>query len=335
MATKIAPNKYRTQVLISKPGEKRKYKTFKAKTAREADMLAEQWKIVHLPNVKKGSFGHAAEEYLNAMKNTLSPSTLRSYDCIRKSIQRTSTGFYNRNMGEIRVQDFYPLYKDVKSPKTVRNWNGFISSVFAYKEVPMPKVKLPEKKKLTYHIPDEKELQAVLEAVKGTNLEIPVQLGMRGMRRGEISAVRSSDISGNVLHIQRNVIYTGSGYVEKSPKTLESDRYIPLPEDIVKKIKNDGKATDLTPEAITAAFRKMLARNGLPKFRFHDLRHAFVSLAIANNIPSNYVQQMGGWKTDHVMRTVYLQQLPSYAKKYQSQMECIFESMQPAMQPKR
>lgn len=321
MATRIGPNKYRTQVLISKPGEKRAYKSFTGKNAREADMLAEQWKVLYLPHVSVGTFGQCAEQFLDAMKSTLSPSTLRSYNCIRKSIEQNSKAFYRANIGQIRAEDFYPMYDCLKSPKTVRNWNGFISSVFAYKEIPMPKVKLPEKKKNLYRVPDEKEVRAIAKIVKGTNLEIPFALAIRGMRRGEIAAVRAEDIDGNILHIHRALVYTGTGYVEKQPKTLESDRFIPLPKGLARKIKKAGKATEMTPQAISCAFDKMLKRNGIEHFRFHDLRHAFVSIAHANGIPDSYIMAMGGWSTDRVMRSVYMQTLPAHALQYQNAFE--------------
>lgn len=321
MATRIAPNKYRTQVLISKPGEKRKYKSFTAKTAREADMLAEQWKVLYLPHVSVGTFGQCAEQFLDAMKSTLSPSTLRSYNCIKKSIEQNSKAFYRANIGQIRAEDFYPMYSSLKSPKTVRNWNGFISSVFAFKEVPMPKVKLPEKKKILYRVPDEKEVRAIAGIVKGTNLEIPFALAIRGLRCGEIAAVKADDVENNVLHVHRSMVYTGKEWVEKQPKTLESDRFVPIPKKLSRKIKKAGKATEMTPQAISCAYSKMLQRNGFEKSRFHDLRHAFVSIAHANGIPDSYIMAMGGWSTDRVMRSVYMQTLPAHALQYQNAFE--------------
>ena len=43
----------------------------------------------------------------------------------------------------------------------------------------------------------------------------------------------------------------------------------------------------------------------MPGITFHDLRHINASVMAMLRIPDKYAQDRGGWKTDHVMKSVY------------------------------
>ena len=60
-----------------------------------------------------------------------------------------------------------------------------------------------------------------------------------------------------------------------------------------------------TPDQITHRFERAIKSTGLPKFRFHDLRHYAASIMHAIGVPDQYILQRGGWATDNVMKTVY------------------------------
>ena len=44
---------------------------------------------------------------------------------------------------------------------------------------------------------------------------------------------------------------------------------------------------------------------GIPRFPLHKLRHYFASKMSAMNVPEADILRMGGWETDHVMKSVY------------------------------
>lgn len=330
MATKLPSGNYRTQVLIDK--EKRKYKSFTGKTAREADMKAEQWKLGHLRNTETAqSFYNAAKKYLSASKKVLAPYTYRGYDSILRTLRTEHMAFTRKILRDISKEDLQRLYSamiaDGKKPKTVKNCNGFLSTVFSYYDLPMPRAKLPEVRQAEIHIPDEEGLSRLLQAVKGTRLDIPVQLGIRGLRSGEVCAVKASDLEGNLLHVKRSMTLVNYKYVETIPKTKSSDRFVPLPEELVQAIREKGRATDMNPHELTAALRRFIKKEGLPPCRFHDLRHAFVSIAHANGIPDAYIMAMGGWSTGYTMRRVYRHLMEDYAEKYTEKMEEILHKL--------
>lgn len=332
MATKLPSGKYRTQVLLDK--KRRLYKSFFGDTPGEADFKAAAWKKEHSHN-REGSqsFFSAAESFLEASKPALSPYTVRGYTSTLKTIRAEHLEFSRKNLDDITKRDLQQLYNSMiaagKKPKTVKNYNGFISSVFSFYDIPLPKAKLPEVRQPDLNIPTEEALSRLLRASEGTRMEIPIKLGIRGLRRGEVCAVRASDLDGNILHIQRSLTFLDGNYIAKAPKTAGSDRLVPLPEDLADAIRNKGRATDMTPRQLTAAFHRLVSRKdlGLEHFRFHDLRHAFVSLAHANNIPDSYIMSMGGWSTSSTMQRVYRHSLDDRVAQFQSDMEKVLDSL--------
>ena len=318
MATKLPSGKYRTLVLVD--NKTRKYKSFIGKTADEADVKAKTWKMSH-GLTRTESFLKCAKKFNSDMDGVLSPNTIRVYKGTLTTLANDLPFFVRMDMSDITKRDVLEVAHLKKSPKTIRNILGYISSVFSYYEMEMPRVKAPERPRKAYYIPDAEIVKTVLKLTAGTRLEVPMALAVRGMRPGEICAVRASDVTGNTLHICRAMAYTGDRYVIKAPKTKKSDRVIQIPLAIANKIKADGQATKMTTTALRAAFQKFRKENDLPYFRLYDLRHAFVSIAHANGIPDSYIMSMGGWSTPYTMQNVYRHSLDSSLQQYSDQME--------------
>lgn len=320
MATKLPSGKYRTQVLVS--NSPRRYKSFTGKTPDEADVKAKTWKMAH-GHTRTDTFTKCAERFIRDMDGVLSPNTIRVYRTTLKQILEEVPELTCLELTDITKQNLLRIAHLRKAPKTIRNYLGFISSVFSYNDIQMPKVKAPERPRNAVYIPDDKMVRQIIKLAEGTRLEVPVALAVRGMRPGEICAVRAEDIHGNTLHICRAMAYTGSRFVIKAPKTKRSDRVIQIPLEIANKIKEDGQATKMSTAALTAAFQKFRKANDLPYFRLYDLRHAFVSIAHANQIPDSVIMAMGGWSTPYTMQNVYRHALEPDVVKYSNRLEDI------------
>ena len=187
------------------------------------------------------------------------------------------------------------------SPKTVRNRYGFISSVLKmYRPDVYLSISLPQKIRPEIHIPTDEDIKKLINAVRGTELEIPVMLAAFGtMREGEICALTLDDLQGNIIHVNKSRVRTFEDeFVDKAPKTYSSDRFIEIPEFLADRIHEKGYITTYKPNSILKALTRVLDRNGIVRFRFHDLRHYSASVLHALNIPDVYIMQRGGWNTE-------------------------------------
>ena len=248
----------------------------------------------------------ALEKYLKAKKAVLSPYTVKGYQNIIEKVKAANLGTLRADMSRPDAQRIVTAFSDL-SQKTIRNRMGLISAAVHFAGYTMPPVTYPQKKKVETHIPTEKEMQIVMNAAAGTELEIPIALGMMGLRRGEICALQLSDLNRNKLHIHAAAVDIGGKVTVKSPKTYDSDRWIQIPGTLAKKIRNQGFVTNLTPEQLSYHFITFLKKQNVQHFRFHDLRHFFASYCHnVLKLSDAQIQKLGGWKTDHVMKRVYI-----------------------------
>ena len=183
------------------------------------------------------------------------------------------------------------------SAKTVRNLNQIISSA----------MKLAIEQKLIAHNPADgcalprvehremktlpaEQLAAFLNEAKKTGTYEMYYLDLAtGMRRGELLGLKWKDIDFDhgVIHIRRQVARL-NGTVQEAPlKTKNSYRNISIGADAVeflkqKKEQDNGKSVyvfpsptggPLAPDSVLHMLHRVLERAGLPKIRFHDLRH--------------------------------------------------------------
>lgn len=103
--------------------------------------------------------------------------------------------------------------------------------------------------------------------------------------------------------------------------------------------KTDPGVDELVPmsgHAIYMRWTRLLQKNDLPHMSFHDLRHVNASVMALLRIPDKYAQERGGWKTDKVMKKVYMQTFSEERERVDSLIDSYFEqSMQHEMQHKK
>ncbi|MEL7655976.1 MAG: tyrosine-type recombinase/integrase, partial [Bacillota bacterium] len=78
---------------------------------------------------------------------------------------------------------------------------------------------------------------------------------------------------------------------------------------------------------VNKRLQRLLAKAGLPQISFHKLRHISASTMAALNIPTNYAQEKGGWKTDYTMQTVYMHTFTEERKKADEKMDDYFSEI--------
>lgn len=312
-AKKLPSGSWRVQVFDYKDLDgKNHYKSFTAPTKREAEFSAAQWAAGKSEEAAANiSVYEAVTRYIEAKRGVLSPSTLRGY----QSVQRNY--FKPYELGRIKLNDLTNTIIQVwisdisekVGPKSVRNAHGLLSGTL---EMFHPdfnlKTTLPAKQRPELYTPSDADIQILLKHIKGKELEIAVLLAAFGpLRRGEICALTSEDIHGNVVNVNKSMVMGDDKMWHiKQPKTYGSYRSIEFPNFVIEKMKGiDGKIIKATPDQITHRFIRAVKSSGLPEFRFHDLRHYAASIMHAIGVPDQYILQRGGWASDNVMKTVY------------------------------
>ena len=280
------------------------------------------------------TFGAAAEEYIALRESVLSPTTVNSYRQIKKRYLAVLNARQITHITSADVQRIINQYSADLSPKTIRNIHGFINIVLKeYRPDFALRVKLPKKKATDQYIPIDADVKKLISAARGTQIELPILLAAFGpMRRGEIAALRSENINGNIVHVCENMvkkIVDGKNtWIIKQPKSAAGDRYIEYPSFVAELWQGkEGRICELCPDTITKVFIQLLDKTGLPHFRFHDLRHYSASIQHAMGVPDQYIMLRGGWGTDRTLKSVYRHSLPDQAKEQNEKINRYFENV--------
>jgi len=256
---------------------------------------------------EKGSFELFANKYIDNRSNVVSPATTRTYQTKLKQISKEFKTLKLYEITNESVQVEINKFSVDHAPKTVKTTYGFIASVLGeYRPNMSLKVKLPQAIKKDEYEPTTEDIKRILKDAEGTPYHIAYQLGVMGMRRGEICACLIEDLKGNELWIHRSKVYIDNEWIVKeSPKTDASNRKLPLPESLADEIRESGAIFDGHPNALNKAIHRAQKRLGIPEFKFHALRSYFASYASSMNIPEADILAIGGWSTPSIMRSVY------------------------------
>ncbi len=93
------------------------------------------------------------------------------------------------------------------------------------------------------------------------------------------------------------------------------------------RIKEVGHITNLNSHSLSIMFHRVLKRNNINHFRFHDLRHYSASVRHALGIPDAYIMADGGWSTDNVLKAVYRHAMSDRRQSMSAKANSHFESL--------
>ena len=314
-ARKLPSGNYRCRIYLGKVNGKDSYKSFTAPTKKEAELKATQYLYNYNQSKREIplntlTFYDALTKYIAKREPVLSPATARDYESLQRNINKKFPNFSNKRMCDITqddVQDVVNALTKKLSPKTVRNYHGIISAVVG--DEILLKTAMPQKNPPESYIPTDEDIQKLVSAIEGKEIEIPILLGAFGMmRRSEICGLTYEDIDfkSNTICVRKAVVKgKDNKWHTKVTKNETSTRYVHVPSFVIDKIKARGYVTTYKAGSITDTFKKVLRKNDIPEFRFHDLRHYSASIRHALGIPDAYIMKEGGWKTDTVLKQVY------------------------------
>lgn len=254
----------------------------------------------------------AYTKYIESREGVISPSTAAEY----KRLQKTSfQGLMEQPVSAItseQVQrEIGKMVKGGKSPKYVRNVEGLLVSVLKqFAPDSRVSVILPQKRKVELRRIEDAEVGRIIAAFSGTAMELPVLMALwMGMRMSEIRGARYEDISDGKLHICRAIVSGEKGDEVKPPKTFSGDRWVSIPGHIQALIdatgRSEGYIVPISGQTIYNRFIRGLDAAGIPRCRFHDLRHANAAIMVRLGVESKYAQERNGWSTDRMYKQVY------------------------------
>ena len=146
--------------------------------------------------------------------------------------------------------------------------------------------------------------------------KVAITLACYGMRRSAICALTMDDIEGDVVHINKTMAQNENHeWVIKTTKTMENTRDIVILQELADTIREQGYIYKGHPNHIVRNLTKIEEQLGIPHFSLHKLRHYFASEMAALGVPEADILKLGGWQSDHVMKSVYRHSMLDKEKK--------------------
>ena len=226
--------------------------------------------------------------------------------------------FYKRLLEKGRVDRLESRHQAKGlSPKTVRNIHQIISSAMNLAReqkliaanpadgCALPRLEHREMKTLPVE-----QLQSFLREAKDSGVFELYYLELAtGLRRGELLGLKWEDIDleRGDFRVRRQIARINGEVVEAPLKTKNAYRTLPLAEDTIAVLKEQKKKAGgshwvfpsptggpISPDSVPHMLHRVLKRAGLPRVRFHDLRHTFATLALQNGVDIKTVSGMLG-----------------------------------------
>lgn len=256
----------------------------------------------------------AVDNYIT-LSETLSPSTIHGYEVMKEYAFQSIMDLPISELTDSVLQNSINLEAKRTSrngtplsAKYVKNEWGLICAAIKSVDPDFhPHIKLP---KIQKHIREYPEPADVLNAIIGSDIELPCLLAMwLSLTMSECRGLQYKDISNGFITINRVKVRIGNTDVVKSnAKTQTRLRRLKLPkyiQDIMPSGQPEAFIIDRSANAIYCRLRRILKNVGIEHISFHDLRHYSASIALMLNVPDKYIMERGGWATPNVMKSVY------------------------------
>jgi integrase len=203
----------------------------------------------------------------------------------------------------------------------------------------------------TYDMPQTVE---VIEALRETRMLIPALLAvMCGLRRGEVLAIRwkNIDLDAGQITVAESVEETLGKIAFKAPKSGKG-RTLALSPVVVDELRAhrsrqseellrlgvrlsgetlvvaqaDGSL--LKPTSLTHEWTRLSAKTGLPRIRFHDLRHTHATALLANNVNPKIASERLGHSKVGITLDLYSHVMPGMQEDAVSRVDDAYRAAQ-------
>jgi integrase len=213
----------------------------------------------------------------------------------------------------------------------------------------------PRRRSFEARVLDEEQLRLFLAEARRSSRYYVLYLAaaVTGMRQGELLGLRwkDLDLALGVAHVCQTFYRLGKEQLFKEPKTARARRAVTMPRGLVVELRglqveqrharellglgyadldlvfcqSDGRPLRAN-NVVRRDFRRTLRKAGLPRMRFHDLRHCHASLLLQQGVNPKVVQERLGHSTPGFTLHVYGHVLPGMQAEASHEMEVMLEA---------
>lgn len=319
---------------------KRQYKRFTEYSKKEVEYQAAEYVRNHRkPNCADNmKFSAAAEDYVKAKENLLSPSTVRGYMGMLGTafpfigdvtLRELDSGNYIQRQINANAKRY--------SAKSIKNQFGMITAVMGYYGYTINKrsITLKPKEKHSIPVPTQQEAEKLMAvAHQDPAIECQMLLALTcSLRQSEIADLNVEDIEGSIVHVRGATVRGENGLIHKDTnKSLAGTRDVPMPKNLAQLMQErcrkvvHGKLFTLHPANVLKHLNKLEDANDIPHYTMHSLRHCFAATMHAHGVPDKYIMEMGGWSSSDVLKNVYEYTFADKARSEKARVDSYFDS---------
>jgi integrase len=290
--------------------------------------------------------GDYLRQWLAHVAGRVRPKTLVGYRGLIRLYAAPGLGHLRLvELGPLQVQGLYSeMLERGLSAGTVVNMHLVLTQALGQAERwglitrnPAASAQPPRPRRPEPAIVDPEIAGRLLAASAGTRFHLPVAVAIStGMRRGEILALRWSDLDADLTVARvRRTLQTAGGILQfVEPKTRRSRRAVELPafvrphlerhraDQLTRKAadpswaehdlvitRRDGRP--MNPDTLSSGWYRFCRKQGLPHVRFHDLRHAHATLMLLQGVHPKVVSERLGHASVGITLDTYSHVLPS------------------------
>lgn len=253
------------------------------------------------------------EEFIHAIRKFMEMRTLTK-QVLNELIDRIDV-YETQGTGKNKTQRLVIYYKfvgylDIDPTQCRPNYTADIREGVAIAHNPADGCALPKAEHKEMQTLPIEQLTSFLREAKDSGVFALYYIDLTtGLRRGELLGLKWSDIDleKGDLRVQRQIGRIDGKIIEMPLKTKNAYRTLPLSADAIDVLMQQRRKTGnsewvfpsptggpMSPDSVLHMLHRVLKRAGLPKVRFHDLRHTFATLALQNGVDIKTVSGMLG-----------------------------------------
>jgi integrase len=306
------------------------------------------------------SVGDYLRQWLAHVAGRVRPKTLDGYRGLIRLYASPGLGALRLiEVGPLEVQGLYSeLLGRGLSAGTVVNLHLVLTQALGQAERwgliarnPVASAQPPRPRRPEPTIVDPQMAERLLAASAGTRFQLPVAVAIStGMRRGEILALRWSDLDADltVARVHRTLQTAGGALQFVEPKTRRSRRAVELPtfvrpylereraDQLMRRYSQSWADHDLVitrrdgrpvnPDTLSSGWYRFCRKEGLSHVRFHDLRHAHATLMLLQGVHPKIVSERLGHASVGITLDTYSHVLPSMQSEAVRAFDELFDS---------